>query len=464
MTIWPPNKAALTRPIYRSLANAILSAIDQGQLLKGDRLPTHRDLAYELQISIQTVSRAYEELTRIGAISGEVGRGSYVLGKQSDTKSSHFYLPTDQRSKLIDLSVLNPVCEQIHLDAMQSVLKDMSESLPPDVVMSFRPAVTRHPHLEQARKWLQFCGLTTSLESILLTNGSTSSMTVALMTAARSGDYVITEEFGHHTLKALTGYLGMKIGGCPIDEEGIIPEELERMCLLHHPKVLFLMPDGLNPKARIMGTSRRKEIAELAKKYDFLIIENDAWGPIQEERKTPIACFAPDRVFYFTGMSKCLMPGLRAGFLVLPDEYAAAARNRHLVTNWKAAAISMEIASRWISDGTAKKLLNWQKSALSSRNDLVKTHLSGTPYFGTNNGMHIWLPLPEWWSEDAFIARLRNEGVGVGPGSAFAIDAGKSANAIRVCLGNPSVDELVKGLIIINNLIRQQPDLDSLSL
>lgn len=464
MTIWPPKRSDLTRPVYRSLANALLRAIENGDFTQGDRLPTHRELAFDLDISIQTVSRAYEELIRIGAIAGEVGRGSYVLGSQSDTKTSHFYLPAEQRNKLIDFSILKPVCEQIHIDAMRSALRDLSDNLPADVVLSFRPAATRHPYLEQARNWLRVCGLDVGLESILLTNGSTASMTVALMTAARAGDHIVTEEFGHHTLRPLTGYLGLKLSGCATDDEGIVPEELERFCLIHHPKVLYTMPDGLNPKARIMGLSRRKDLAALARKYDFTIIENDAWGPVQPDRIPPIARLAPERTLYFTGLSKCIMPGLRAGYLVLPESLAAAARNRHLVTNWMATAMSMEIAARWIADGTATDLLAWQKSALAARNRLVSEHLADVEYLASPHGMHVWLPLPEWWGEEAFVAQLRENGVAVGPGSAFAIDSGRVANAVRICLGPTSQGELANGLSALRSLLLRQPDLESINL
>jgi DNA-binding GntR family transcriptional regulator len=75
MTIWPRPRSPTA---YRSLAQALMRAIDAGEVKAGDRLPTHRDLAYRLGLSVQTVSRAYEELTRLDIIAGEVGRGTFV--------------------------------------------------------------------------------------------------------------------------------------------------------------------------------------------------------------------------------------------------------------------------------------------------------------------------------------------------------------------------------------------------
>ena len=85
MTIWPPDRTRLSRPAYRALAQALIQAIDAGEVKPGDRLPTHRDLAYQLGLSVQTVSRAYEELTRLDVISGEVGRGTFVRAGPVET-------------------------------------------------------------------------------------------------------------------------------------------------------------------------------------------------------------------------------------------------------------------------------------------------------------------------------------------------------------------------------------------
>ena len=66
MTFWRPDPTSLRRPAYLSLAEQIARAIHDGRIEPGARLPTHRKLAHELDLSVQTVSRAYEELIRRG--------------------------------------------------------------------------------------------------------------------------------------------------------------------------------------------------------------------------------------------------------------------------------------------------------------------------------------------------------------------------------------------------------------
>mgnify|MGYP006074498125 CR=1 FL=1 len=455
MAIWPPQKKALTRPIYLSLASAMLQAMRAGELTGGDRLPTHRDLAYQLGISVQTASRAYEELIRIGAISGHVGRGSFVNGNISDSDLSHFYLPEEERSSLIDLSILKPVGDQIHIDYMRTALLGLVDTLPSQVVDSFRPTDSSHHSEETARIWLQFCGVELNQQSLLITNGNTTAMTVALMSATKPGDIVLTEAVGHHTLNSLVRFLGLRLKGLPTDSEGVKPEEFQSACANHTIKVLYLMPSGLGPHLSVMSISRRLALIDIAKKNDVFIIENDAWGPLQPDRPLSFAMLAPERTFYFTSMTKCLMPGLRVGYLIVPDSLSEATRNRHLVTNWMATSMMVEIASRWIEDGSAQTLVRWQIAAITRRNQIAQECLQGITFLSNPAGLHIWLPLRQI-NEIAFVNEARQLGVGVAPGEPFTIGEHPKKSAVRICLGGVSEHQLVQGLSIIRKIMQKQ--------
>ncbi|WP_136660042.1 PLP-dependent aminotransferase family protein [Nitratireductor sp. XY-223] len=456
MTIWPPRPEDLKRPAYRSLAETVIRAIEEGELRGGDRLPTHRNLAYDLGLSVQTVSRAYDELIRRGFIAGEVGRGTFIRSERSETRTP--FLPESQRGEIIDCSMLKPVFEPLHQDAMSEALAALSADMPSPVISSFRPSRLLHRYREAALKWLRLCGLRMQSQSLLLTNGNTSAMTISLMTAANPGELVVTEELGHHTLKPLVRYLGLRLRGLAIDEEGIVPSAFAQACDREAVKALFVMPTGLAPKATTMSEERRSELVSIARERDVLIVENDAWGPVQAKRPPPIAALAPERTFYFTSLTKCIMPGLRYGFLVVPETFEAAAANRHLVTNWMVTALMAEIGSRWISDGTAERLLDWQKKALGRRNRLAARIFSGIPYCGSENGMHIWLPLPQSWTEEEFVAHASRNGVAVGPGSSFAVSGVSPEPGIRICLGAESMQDLERGLTMICRLLRSQPE------
>ena len=456
MTMWQPRRDELKRPVYRSLAQSLIEAIESGRMAPGTRLPTHRALAFDLGLSVQTVSRAYDELVRMGVITGAVGRGSFVANGRVDPRSPWHRPPPSER--VIDCSMLVPVTGEIHEQRVSAVLAGLAADPPEAALFSFRPRETLRAHGELARVWLLGCGLELDAERLLPTNGNTSAMTVALMTAAVPGDLVATEAMGHHTLPSLTATLGLRLAGLAMDQDGVLPDAFDRLCRTTTVRALFVQPEGLGATAARMGEERRRALVALARQHEVWLIENDAWGPLQPDRPPPLAALAPERSFYFTGLTKCLLPGLRIAWLVVPERLVAAARTRHLVTSWMATPLIAEIASRWIADGTAAELLRWQRQQLARRNDLAQRLLAGIGHAATPHGLHVWLPLPEPWSEAAFVAHARHYCVAVAAGSSFAIGDQPRAQGIRVCLGAGSEAELEEGLTVLARLASSRPE------
>ncbi|WP_108260189.1 hypothetical protein [Mangrovicoccus ximenensis] len=97
------------------------------------------------------------------------------------------------------------------------------------------------------------------------------------------------------------------------------------------------------------------------------MIESDPPGPLVPDRPLPVARFAPERSFYITGLTKCLSPGLRLGFLAMPEAMADCTAGRHLSVGWMATPLIAEIAADWIGSGTAETLLALQRDELAPR-------------------------------------------------------------------------------------------------
>ncbi|NGN44398.1 PLP-dependent aminotransferase family protein [Mesorhizobium sp. CGMCC 1.15528] len=456
MTFWRPDPALIRRPAYLSLAEQIARAIHDGRLESGARLPTHRRMADDLKLSVQTVSRAYEELIRRGLISGEIGRGSFVQTQRKEPDPP--YLP-ERLGEVIDLSILKPVCEPMHLEKMKQALGWLSENLTSSAALSFRPNVVFPRHRAIAADWLRGCGLEVSPQNISITNGATAGMTVALMSVAPPGSIVATEAIGHHTLIPLATYLGFDLEGLAIDDEGMIPEALDEACRKSPIRAVFVQPSVINPTATLMGSVRRSQIAEVARRHDIAIIENDVLGPLVQDRAPPMAYFAPERTLYVTSFTKIVVPGLRVGYLVAPDRYVAAVANRHLVSNWMATPMVVEIASRWVADGTAMELVRWQREALRRRHEIATEMLGGVGYLAHRDSLHIWLPLPDQRTEEGFVSQARLQGVAIAPGVSFRISQGEWQPAVRISLGSTTEGELRAGLGVVAKLLLGDPEL-----
>ncbi|HWA45696.1 MAG TPA: PLP-dependent aminotransferase family protein [Hypericibacter adhaerens] len=453
MTIWHPDRAHLKRPAYLSLAEQFTRAIRDGKLPSGTRLPPHRKLADDLGLSVQTVSRAYEELARRGLVAGEIGRGSFVQPQRDEPSPP--YLP-ERLVELIDLSILKPVCEPMHLERLKRALGWLADSLPSSSALSFRPNMVFPRHRAVAVEWLKACGLEVAPQNVTLTNGATAGMTTALMSVVPPGTAVATEAIGHHTLVPLANYLGLALEGLPIDEDGLIPEALDEACRKAELRAVFVQPSVVNPTATLMSEGRRAAIAAVARKHDIAIIENDVLGPLVE-RCAPIAAFAPERTLYVTSFTKITVPGLRVGYVVAPDRYAAALANRHLVSNWMATPMVAEIASKWVTDGTAMELVRWQREVLARRHRIADELLGGAAR-AHEQSLHLWLPLPESWSEESFVAQARLRGVAVAPGLSFRISKEPWQPAVRISVGSTTEAELRHGLGTIATLLQGDPE------
>jgi DNA-binding transcriptional MocR family regulator len=107
-----------------------------------------------------------------------------------------------------------------------------------------------------------------------------------------------------------------------MDENGIILDELDSACRQHARKAVYLIPTIHNSITAIMPLSRRKEVAEIVRRHEVLIFEDDAYGQ-QEPNAVPLASLAPERTYFAASLSKCIAPGLRVSLLLTPDQASA---------------------------------------------------------------------------------------------------------------------------------------------
>jgi len=456
MSLWIPNKSAITRPAFRSIAEQIAAAIQAGMLEPGERLPSQRDLASALDVSLQTVSRAYEELRRRNLVTGEIGRGTFISTRQSLKKMPFGSVRMDEH--VAEMSIFKPVVDDHHETLMRQTFAALGSDIPRDVLFSFRPNEGSLRHRKAGVAWLRLCGLDTDPDHVMITNGVTQGTTTALLTAAKPGQTIVSEALGHHSLTALCSFLGLNIKGLQIDRDGITPEAFEKACNTGDVAALYLIPNLASPTVYLMPEERRQELAEIARRHQVFIIENDVLGPLVSNRPPPLSTHAPERSFYLTGFSKCLMPGLRSGYIVVPPGMARSTRNRLLATTWMATPLMAEIVSRWVLDGTARKLMIWQRKAILERNRIARRLLGTIDFHAHPNGFHIWLPLPGRWRSTAFVEQALEQGVAIAPADSFLIDFESEVRAVRISLGSAGLDDFKRGLRVIRQLVERETE------
>jgi len=446
MSIWRPNPAFLQRPAYMSLADQFARAIGEGVLPAGTRLAPQRKLADELGLSVQTVSRAYEELIRRGLVLGEVGRGSFVLPAGAENAPPYL---SERPGELIDLSILKPVTERMHVDRFREGLHWVADNLTAAAALSFRPNSVLPRHRQVAVDWLRRGGIDTAPENVTITDGATSAITSAVMSAVPPGGTLAAAALTHHLLMPLCKYLGLHLEALPIDDDGIIPAALDAMARKGSLRAVYMQPAAINPMAIMTSAERRRELAEIARRHDILIIENDMLNTMIVDRPPPMAVLAPERTLHINGFTKTTLPGLRIAWLVSPGRMAAGTANRHLVTNWMATPAMVELLSHWVTDGTVEALIGWQRDALSVRHRIAREVLGGAAFRAHPQGLHLWLELPAGRDEEEFVAQARQRGVAIASGRAFRLGERHRRDAVRIALGSTGTEELRRGLTLV---------------
>ena len=242
------------------------------------------------------------------------------------------------------------------------------------------------------------------------------------------------DPFTSHAIGPATQHLHLGMVPVAGDTRGMSPDALAQAVRAAQGKIkaVFLLPGGAGPEARVMDHDRRAALAEVAQAEGIAIIECDPLGPLHVRSPAPIASLAPKQTFYVTGLSKVLAPGLRLGFLMVPDAAFEVTVNRHTSVSWMATPLVAEIAADWIANGTADALLAAQRAELATRNRTARLLLSEI-CTGAPHGLHRWMPLSYGADEAEVVVRLADHGIAVTPGAQFAVgeQRGRSASVLE---------------------------------
>ncbi|CDX39057.1 putative transcriptional regulator, GntR family [Mesorhizobium sp. SOD10] len=431
MESWKPNIEEGPAPLYERIADAIERDIHESRLAPGARLPAHRDLAHALSIGTGTVTKAYGEAERRGLLSSQVGRGSFVTA------------PIEAQDRAaagpVDLAYNFPpvgLTSRYLAEAMGRLWRRQdftatSRYTAPEGLDSVRSAASRwirdRHELEVA-----------SAGNLIQTNGGQHGLSLLLQTLCRSGDTVLCEAVTFHGLKLVARAANLKLRGIALDSQGLLPEALERAIASTGSKVLYTVPTLQNPTAATMSAARRREVVAIARRYDVLIIEDDAYRAIARgsSRMPPaLADLAPERTFYVASISKSISPGLRLAFLLPPDtSWRERILDNIVATGYAPPAQNALIFAQWVEEGTVDALVGNVLQEMQARTAMALRILGdAVSKPGADQTLHVWMPLDSLRAERAYGRALR-AGVQITPPDAPMVD--HSISGLRICLGS----------------------------
>ncbi len=457
--MWAPNLSSFRGPRYLAIVSAMAEDVERGHLKAGDQLPTHRDLASALGVTTGTVTRAYSEAARRGLLVGETGRGTFV--KANIFEDAFPAASSTEDENLIDLSLNIPplsVGDPVG-QALAKTLTGLASRPGLSTLMGYQPAAGLERHRAAGAAWVARAGLAVDAQQVLICNGALHAMTVVFSTLTKPGDSVFTESLTYPGMKNLAHLLHLRLKGLPTDDEGIIPEAFDKACRHDPARILYTIPTLQNPLGTVMPEARRRQIAAIATKHRVAIVEDDVHSFMLSSPPPPLSSFAPENSYFILSTSKSIAGGMRIGYLVAPQRMVEPLATSLRATVWMASPLMAEIASEWILDGTADRLVDLKRSEAVARQLLASNAFAGFQFDAHPLSFHLWLHLPEPWCSNEFSAQLRRRGVVVTPAEAFVPGREQPPHAVRVCVGAPrSRAQLEKGLDIVRAVLQEAPD------
>ncbi|MEU1073158.1 MULTISPECIES: PLP-dependent aminotransferase family protein [unclassified Streptomyces] len=421
---------------YLRLADGVAAAIADGRLRPGDRLPPQRTFARRHRVAVSTAIRAYGELVRRGLVVGEVGRGTFVRAAPPHPGS---VLAEDSGRTPVNLELNYPVADG-QSELMGRALTALSR---PDVLLrATRPAAadgTPEARAAAARL-LARPGWRPDPDRLLFAGNGRQAIAAALSSLAGPGARVGVEELTYPLVKAVAERLGISLVPIGTDGSGMLPSALEAVHRRTPLSAVYVQPTLHNPLSLTMPGTRRAELAAVLRESGLAAVEDTTWAFLADGDGTPapLAAYAPERTLLVDSLSKRLAPGLTVGFLSVPEAYGEEAARALRSGAWTAARFALEAAVRWVEDGTVEAVTAAKRAEAAARQALVARHLGAFSVRTDPRSFSCWWELPEPWRAETFVAAaVRELGVAVTPGSAFAVGAGSAPDAVRVGLASP---------------------------
>lgn len=295
-----------------------------------------------------------------------------------------------------------------------------------------------HPFLETASRWLNV-----SADRISFGSGGHHILASIVQGFSKSGDFIACDEITYNGWLEICQNLGRHSIGIKCDQEGMLPDSLEKAVKENSIRGVFLMPTLHNPLSTFMPLKRRKEIVEVCRKHGLWIIDDDAYRFLHP---SPIESFAhlyPENTFWIQSFTKSLFPSLKTAVVVAP---AKLAEQLGISLRYTPSALTLPWIMDLIDSKKYQKIIESKQTEARSRQQMAREILKDRISQTVPTSFHLWMDVPEGWE---------CSGVTVMPASRYFAGKGKAPNAIRITLaGEPHREIVQKGLELISQKIR----------
>ncbi|NUU39276.1 PLP-dependent aminotransferase family protein, partial [Pseudomonas sp. C2B4] len=464
-----------TPPLYRQLANHYLDAIRSGTLKTGERFPSIRLMMEKHAVSLSTAVQVCRELEDYGVLEARPRSGNYI--RQPDTPGKP--VPVTSPPPLNGAAYAG-IHEQVSsvLKASQGAAIKVNfasaycapqlyplKTLQDNMIKALR----QDPHLLDTtgptcgnlalRNILARRALITkthlTADRIVITNGATEAINLALRAVTCPGDTVAVESPTFYGLLQILESLNLRALEVPASiHGGINLPALEQ--LLQGPeriKALIVIPNLHNPLGSIMPNASKARLVQLCAEHDTVLIEDDTYGDLVDTEQ-PLSTLKhwdrSDNLIYCASLNKTLAPGVRLGWISAGKWHDRVEMLKHTqsrgceVLSQLAVSAFMGTPSYERYLRRLRKVLTQQRQQMSAA--ILRYFPEGTRVSNPQGGTLLWVELPRGYSSMALFQEALNAGILISPGDIFS-NTKRFDHCVRIGCGapySPRVDEALR--------------------
>ena len=456
-------------PLYVQLYDALREAVLCGQLTEGYLLPPVRRLAAETGINAGTVVSAYRLLEKNGYIRAKRGSGFFVTDivsqsdEREDTREESTFLPhmtpvTDG----IDLLSASPSPDYIRVTDFKRVINEVLDR-DGGYAFGYQDGQGYYPLRQAMAGYLTQCGIRTSADDVHTISGAQQGIDIVAKAVLSFGDYVLVERPTYAGAIGAFRSRGAKIIDAPMTEDGIDMDAVEDVLRRFRPKLIYVMPNIQNPTGYSYSNAKKNRLLGLARRYQTLILEDDYISELDysEEKLSPLKALDRDeRVIYCKSFSKMFMPGLRLGFLVVPERKRSHILAVKQQSDGSTAGLTQRAFDLYLRNGIwakhSRAIYDVYRARHEEMRGLLKQYLpDNVTVYPARGGLTFWLRLPGGVSAKRIAESLAKRGVLVQEGSAFFVSTGLDS-FLRISFAAEEGERLAEGVRIVGAVISEK--------
>ena len=444
-------------PLYEALYRCIRGDILSGALRPGEKLPSKRALAENLEVSKITVEAAYSQLLSEGYICSREKVGYFVetVEHSAPVSAAPARRAKEDAACLLDLtangteqfpfSVWSRLQREVMLDFGEALLAP----LPNRGIPELRQAIAGH--------LAAFRGMRVDPENILIGAGTDFLYNLLIQLLGWEKVYAV-EEPGYGKIRKIYAAGGVKTVSAAMDDRGVIPESLGSANVLH------ISPSHHFPTGIVTPVSRRRELLDWANRGKKWIIEDDYDSEFRFDAHPVPAMQALDgrgRVIYMNTFTKTLAPSIRISYMVLPGELMRVFQKRLGFYSCTVPSFEQYTLARFLDRGYFEKHINRMRKSYKSRRNTVISLLRQCAFsekltiLEQDAGLHFLLRVDTPLSDGELTARLAQAGIRVRALSEFYQEGTAQQGYLVVNYSGIQEEDLRKALKAIEN--RMEP-------